>query len=119
MISLYKDTSVLELTYNDFKNKKITNPSFKNKKGLVLFYAPWCIHCKQMSDKWIDLAESFSDRFVISAINIDDLTVGNDKLLYTFKVKSYPTMFFVENNKLIPYKEKNIDNIVYFIWNYL
>lgn len=119
MISLYKDTSVLELTYNDFKNKKITNSSFKNKKGLVLFYAPWCIHCKQMRDKWIDLAESFSDRFVISAINIEDFTVGNDKLLYTFKVKSYPTMFFVENNKLIPYKEKNIDNIVYFIWNNL
>ena len=119
MISIYKDTPVLELTYNDFIKKKINHSEFKNKNGLITFYAPWCIHCKKMRDKWIELAESFNDKFVISAINIEDFTVGNDKLLYTFQVKKYPTMFFVKKNKLIPYKETNIDNIIYFIWNNL
>tara|TARA_B110000977_G_scaffold192798_1_gene266816 strand:- start:772 stop:1131 length:360 start_codon:yes stop_codon:yes gene_type:complete len=119
MLSLYNNTNVLELTFDDFKDQQIINPVFKNKNGLVSFYAPWCIHCKKMRDKWIELADNFNNRFVISAINIEDFTKGNDKLLYTFKVKKYPTFFFIKNNKLIPYTEKNIDNMVYYIWNNL
>tara|TARA_B110000971_G_scaffold220837_1_gene265683 strand:+ start:296 stop:655 length:360 start_codon:yes stop_codon:yes gene_type:complete len=119
MLSLYSKTNVLELEFNDFKDKKIINSAFKNKNGLVSFYAPWCFHCKKMRDKWINLADNFGDRFIISAINIEDFTKGNDNLLFTFKVKKYPTFFFIKNKKLIPYKEKNIDNMVYFIWNNL
>lgn len=120
--SLYKnDKYVVELNNNDFhiKNKKIiiTNKLFNNKKGLINFYTPWCIHCQNMVKIWSELAAYFKNKFIIAAVNCEDVYNDNNKLKILMKIKMYPTFKYVsKKGNIMPYKGKhNKDNFMFFI----
>ena len=123
---LYKDifdenTSVLELKLGDFnyKNKILTinNEYFNEHKGLILFYAPWCKHCKKLSNLYIDLALANINLFYFGSVNIEDIEKGNDLLTNYANVSKYPTLKYINNDgTLSDYKfEYNKDNLIYYI----
>lgn len=89
-----KYTGVIELTPKDFKiekNKvKITNKEFKNKNGLITFYAPWCIHCKNMKEMWSDFAIDFKHKFPIAAVNCENSK--NMDICNKLRIGAYPTI---------------------------
>jgi thiol-disulfide isomerase/thioredoxin len=120
--NIYGDeTGVRELTLKDFKydNKKlyITNSFFNNKKGLIIFYAPWCKHCKKISSLIIDLALSNINIFNFGAINTENIDDGNDKLCIYADINRLPTIKIInKDNTLEDYSYSyTIDNLLYII----
>lgn len=124
--SLYKniygeEKYILELKLKDFIYKKkklyINNNYFHEKKGLIIFYAPWCKHCRKISELLVDLALSNINVFFFGAVNAENIEDGNDKLCIYADIEKFPTIKYIkEDGTMENYKyEYNIDNLIYFI----
>jgi thiol-disulfide isomerase/thioredoxin len=118
-----EETGIIELKYKDFQiNKssiKIKNNFFdpNNYKGLIIFYAPWCKHCVEISSEFINLAQDNLYIFPMGAVNIEDVKNKNDKLAQKFKIEQIPTVKYVDSKGIIkdyPYNI-SIENLRYFI----
>ncbi|XP_050683298.1 protein disulfide-isomerase A5 isoform X2 [Leptidea sinapis] len=79
-----EESSVRHLSSNTFKQalRKI-------KHALVMFYAPWCGHCKRSKPEYIKAAEAFADNLLVM-FGAVDCTVETG-LCSELHVKSYPT----------------------------
>lgn len=102
-----KEDKVTILTDNAFKNGKMVLKRFQNRCGLVSFYAPWCTYCQQLAPIIKFLGKQLkSHSFQIGVLNGD----AYPNVIHTFKVRSYPTLFWVNHTgQLEPYEEPNRD----------
>jgi len=119
--NLYNDFSgVTELTIKDFKNKKsdleLTHLDFKDKNGLVFFYAPWCGYCQKMVVPMSELAIQFRYIFPIGSVNCEN--TKNYNLCSQYGIQSFPTIFQkTPNNMLVPYRGKyDKDTLLEYIY---
>jgi thiol-disulfide isomerase/thioredoxin len=118
-----EDKAIIELTLKDFiyekKNKKlfINNNYFSERKGLIIYYAPWCKHCVKLSDTLINLALSNRNLFYFGAVNIENIKDGNDYVAVYSDIKKLPTIKYIkDDNTLENYKfDYNIDNLIFYI----
>lgn len=68
---------------------------------LVMFYAPWCGHCKNLEPVWNQVAQSLVDT---------DIRVGRlDCTRFTsvateFSVSGFPTILFIKGHKTVEYR---------------
>ncbi len=126
-ISIYKNLfnendKIHELIKKDFiispSKISLNNKNFKkNPKSLILFYAPWCSHCKEFKKTYIDLAMDYFLKYSFGAVNIENTKDKNDELRYSAKVEHIPTLKYVDQNgdlQDFPYTI-DYDNIVYFL----
>ncbi len=118
-----KFTGVVELTSKDFnitdKNVTVINKNFKNKYGLLNFYAPWCPHCKTMVELWSDLAIQFKHKFVIGAVNCENK--NNYKIRDKLRILQYPTIKSVSKNGIVSKYDVEYmkDDMIFYICNKL
>ena len=126
--SLYNDyDNVINLKRSDFKidktsqhyKIKLIHPKFKNKKGLVNFYADWCGHCKKMVPVWADVASLTAGKFVFGAVNCEDVENNNHQLRADVGIKYYPTIYYItKSGNLVKYNDDTTrDSLIMFIYS--
>ena len=116
------DENIINLVKKDFKIKnnkiKLINKKFHKKKTLLLFYAPWCSHCKEMIPIWEEVADLFKNIIMIGAINCDDIYNDNDSLKISFGIKYYPVVKYIDESGVIEDVDQllNKNDILYFLY---
>ncbi|KAG1665201.1 hypothetical protein FOA52_002602 [Chlamydomonas sp. UWO 241] len=92
--SFYRGTPVVTLTDANF-DEEVTN---SGDLVLVEFYAPWCGHCKNLKQPWIESAGSLKGKVKMAAIDCTASQAACGK----FGVQGYPTIKFFGKNKASP-----------------
>lgn len=99
--------SVVTLSSNNFAE---IVKSDTEKGWMVKFYAPWCGHCKKLAPTWNELASS-AQGFGVGSM---DCTTSQATCT-EYKIKGYPTIKFVKDNKMYSYKgSRSIDALTEF-----
>jgi len=83
---------VLHLTDKDFHNKLAKIPH-----AIVMFYAPWCGHCKSFKPHLLSAAKAIKGNKKVAVAAVDctvESTACKD-----FDVKSYPTVKYFKLGK--------------------
>ena len=86
-----KDTSVIQLNKDNFDTEVIKS----NNLWLILFYAPWCGHCKAFHPQFEKLAKSTKGLFKIGAVNCEEERDLSGK----YKIDGFPTVLFFGEDK--------------------
>jgi len=68
--------------------------------GLVMFYAPWCGHCKALAPEWEKAAAALDGFVRVAAVDMD----ANPSEGAPYGVTGFPTVFFFGDNKASPEK---------------
>ena len=68
---------------------------FDNGKNLVLYYAPWCGHCKKFLPEWKRLEAKGIPGVTLTAVN----AVEEKAKAQEAGVKGYPTIILYKNGK--------------------
>lgn len=78
-------------------NKDFNNLVKSGKPFVLDFYADWCGPCQTLLPTVEKLADEFKGKVAVVKVNIDKQRALADK----FKVRSIPSIFFMENNKVV------------------
>ncbi|WFD31119.1 protein disulfide-isomerase [Malassezia sp. CBS 17886] len=84
--------STVELTAETFDD--VANDPKKN--VLVMFYAPWCGHCKNLAPVWEQAAKVFKRDENCVFAKIDMTEPENEAIKRRFQISSYPTILFLQ-----------------------
>uniref|UniRef100_A0A670HLF2 Protein disulfide-isomerase A5 n=1 Tax=Podarcis muralis TaxID=64176 RepID=A0A670HLF2_PODMU len=104
-----RQTSVIHLAGEDFRE------SLKKKKhALVMFYAPWCPHCKNSIPHFTTAAELFKEDRKIAYAAVDCAKEQNHDLCKQEGVDGYPTFNYYNYGKFI--EKYNGDRGILFVW---
>ncbi|TIA87589.1 hypothetical protein E3P99_03078 [Wallemia hederae] len=91
--------SVVELTNENF-DSHVFSPSKPN--TLVMFYAPWCGHCKALMPTFDAVAETYArdDNCQLAKINVDDKS--NAEIGTRYKIGGFPTLKMFKDGEDAP-----------------
>ena len=90
---------VQELTINEFDGNLLKTPL--PTAGAIVYYAPWCPHCKEMAQDWEDLGEMFYKKYLMYAVNCEKQL----DICKVFKIREYPTIkYFTKDGVIHDYK---------------
>jgi thiol-disulfide isomerase/thioredoxin len=107
--SLYKGTSVRELSPKDFKIDGTRTPTLLLKKdGFLMCYAIWCPHCRNKVDMWSSLASELKNtNFVIAALDC----VKYKEISNALGITGIPRVFYFNKaGKLEDYTQEIVPN---------
>ena len=103
-MDFFNDTNkIIPLDVNDFDDDghiiKTSSFNLSTKNVCILFYAPWCGHCKMFKPVFIQTAEKmYPERrnIVFAAFDCAD---NNIDKLQTLNILGYPTVILFKNGK--------------------
>ena len=106
-----KDSQVIQLNKDNFDKQVIES----DEVWLILFYAPWCGHCKAFHPEFEKLSKATTGLFKIGAVNCED----ERDLAGKYKIEGYPTVLFFgdDKNKTEEYEgNRKADKVIEFLF---
>lgn len=88
------EEDVLDLTDNDFSTRV-----GESETTLVMFYAPWCGHCKRIKPEYAKAAELLRGDDPAIGLAKVDCTEGGKDICTKFGVSGYPTLKIFRNGE--------------------
>jgi protein disulfide-isomerase-like protein len=85
----------------ELNEKSFSSFLLDNEFAFILFYAPWCAHCKKLKPEF-DKAGDYFDKSKNVALGKLDCT-ESPKICANFKVSAYPTLKFFINGEPFEY----------------
>jgi thiol-disulfide isomerase/thioredoxin len=83
-----------------------------NKDSMVLFYAPWCPHCKTVMGDWAKLKKAAPRGVNIAKVNCEK----KPELAEKHDVKGFPTIILFKGGKKVYFEgPRNLENFLEFI----
>ena len=114
--SLYLYSLTAPVFYDQVVDSTIDQVRNHDLGWFVMFYAPWCGHCKRLTPMWDQFAEQHGhpdSNLRVARINCDDSE--NSNLCTVYDIAGYPTVLFLKGNKYYKYRgERNIEAFVRF-----
>ncbi|XP_058831651.1 protein disulfide-isomerase A3 [Topomyia yanbarensis] len=89
------EADVLDLTDSDFSIRVA-----ETETTLVMFYAPWCGHCKKLKPEYAKAAELLRGEDPPIALAKVDCTEGGKDTCSKFSVSGYPTLKIFKNGEV-------------------
>ena len=71
------------------------------KNCLILFYAPWCGHCKNFMPIWKEFKKNYKGNTKLYSVNSDKYP----ELIKKFNIEGFPTILYYKEGKRIDYNE--------------
>ncbi|KAK7092365.1 protein disulfide-isomerase A5-like [Littorina saxatilis] len=103
-------SEVAHLEDGNFDEFMKTHPSV-----LVMFYAPWCGHCKKMKPDYQEAAQLLKDQGIEGIVAAVDAT-KHRKAAEEYKVKGFPTLkYFKDGEYAFDVNEREKDKIIDFM----
>jgi thiol-disulfide isomerase/thioredoxin len=105
-----KSTIIKELKHTDFVlqddgKSYLKNVKYLNNPMIIKFYAPWCIHCKNMSPTLEKLGTKYKSKGLkIGAVNCMKQDINNK-----VNVDAFPTIFFITSKGKLKKYNGNVD----------
>jgi thioredoxin domain-containing protein 5 len=104
--------SYLQHVVNNKTNTLVNGPWF------IMFFAPWCGHCKKLLPTWNELADievGTKNYMKIAVVDCDD--PENNDLCGAFDITGYPRLLFLKGDKYYRYTgERSIEKITQFVY---
>jgi len=82
-----------------------------NKNVIMMFYAPWCGHCKALKPDWVKASEELAEEKTAVVIAAMDCT-ENQELCKKYKATSYPTLVTFAEGKDAEYEGGRTANAI-------
>jgi protein disulfide-isomerase-like protein len=108
--------SAKEHFYAAHNDNEETAEDFENmgKATMVLFYAPWCPHCKSVMGDWAKLKDKAPKHIKIAKVNCDE----KPHLASKHQVKGFPTIILFKDGQKHTFEgPRNLDNFLAFLQN--
>lgn len=96
MVSLFKNTSVIELTPKNFdRSNKITHSKLDGTtKGLIMFSASFCGYCKRAAPEFIKTSNTLGSAFPLFTVDCEKYP----ELTKALGIVGYPTIKYINKN---------------------
>lgn len=92
LAALIQGASATVLTAESFDAEAL-HPT---RSAFVLFYAPWCGHCKAMKPAWNEFSKLHAKSTELLVGEVDCTAAGGEELCERFEVEGFPTLKFFE-----------------------
>ncbi len=112
---------LIDLTADSFDGLVVdprTNKIINNVPWMIMFFAPWCGHCKRLMPTFDDFAEKYGDGRLlhVGRVNCDD--GSNSNLCTAYEIGGYPTLLFLKGDNYYDYNsERTVDGLKKFVFD--
>ncbi|PIK46849.1 hypothetical protein BSL78_16266 [Apostichopus japonicus] len=93
------DWSDEETEVNILSSDKFKTFTKKKKHSLVMFYAPWCGHCKKAKPEFSAAAEELKDELKAAFVAMDCTIDTNRPICESYEVTGFPTLKYLNYGK--------------------